>query len=67
MGAALAVGDGPTEAAARLAVPCGGYWGSDWRPDRQACADDDALGQTLDVYWDYELDRAILKKRPDAM
>lgn len=27
---------------------------------RLACADDDAQGQTLDVYWDYELDRRIL-------
>ena len=27
---------------------------------RLACADDDAQGQSLDVYWDYELDRQIL-------
>ena len=27
---------------------------------RLACADDDAQGQTLEVYWDYELDRRIL-------
>ena len=27
---------------------------------RLACADDDAQGQSLDVYWDYELDRKIL-------
>ena len=27
-----------------------------------ACADDDAQGQTLDVYWDYELDRRILEE-----
>jgi superfamily II DNA or RNA helicase len=27
---------------------------------RLACADDDAQGQTLDVFWDYELDRRIL-------
>jgi superfamily II DNA or RNA helicase len=25
-----------------------------------ACADDDAQGQTLDVFWDYEVDRRIL-------
>jgi superfamily II DNA or RNA helicase len=29
---------------------------------RLACADDDAQGQTLDVYWDYELDRRILEE-----
>ncbi len=28
---------------------------------RLACADDDAQGETLDVYWDYELDRRILE------
>ncbi len=28
---------------------------------RLACADDDAQGQSLDVYWDYEIDRQILK------
>lgn len=28
---------------------------------RLACADDDAQGQSLDVYWDYELDRRILE------
>src|SRR4029078_146298 len=27
---------------------------------RLACADDDAQGQTLEVYWDYELDRAVV-------
>jgi superfamily II DNA or RNA helicase len=27
-----------------------------------ACADDDAQGQSLDVFWDYELDRRILKE-----
>jgi hypothetical protein len=27
---------------------------------RLACADDDAQGQALDVFWDYELDRRIL-------
>ena len=27
---------------------------------RLACADDDAQGQTLQVFWDYELDRQIL-------
>ena len=27
---------------------------------RLACADDDAQGQLLDVYWDYEIDRKIL-------
>ena len=37
------------------------------RPDasslvRLACADDDAQGQALDVYWDYELDRRILEE-----
>lgn len=26
-----------------------------------ACADDDAQGQTLDVFWDYEIDRRILQ------
>jgi SNF2 family DNA or RNA helicase len=29
---------------------------------RLACADDDAQGQTLDVYWDYEIDRRILRE-----
>lgn len=29
---------------------------------RLACADDDAQGQTLDVFWDYELDRRILEE-----
>jgi superfamily II DNA or RNA helicase len=29
---------------------------------RLACADDDAQGQSLDVYWDYEPDRRILKE-----
>ncbi|MEP7378008.1 MAG: DISARM system SNF2-like helicase DrmD [Chloroflexota bacterium] len=29
---------------------------------RLACADDDNQGQTLDVYWDYELDRRILEE-----
>lgn len=28
---------------------------------RLACADDDAQGQTLEVYWDYEIDRRILE------
>ncbi len=28
---------------------------------RLACADDDAQGQQLAVYWDYEIDRKILK------
>ena len=28
---------------------------------RLACADDDAQGQSLDVFWDYELDRQILE------
>ncbi|MBF8300347.1 MAG: helicase, superfamily, partial [Acidobacteria bacterium] len=27
-----------------------------------SCADDDAQGQSLDVFWDYELDRQILKE-----
>ena len=27
-----------------------------------ACADDDAQGQTLDVFWDYELDRRVLEE-----
>ena len=27
-----------------------------------ACADDDAQGQTLDVYWDFEIDRRILQQ-----
>ena len=27
---------------------------------RLACADDDAQGQVLDVFWDYEIDRKIL-------
>lgn len=27
-----------------------------------ACADDDAQGQTLEVFWDYELDRRILEE-----
>lgn len=29
---------------------------------RLACADDDAQGQSLDVYWDYEIDRRILEE-----
>src|SRR5450755_3456168 len=29
---------------------------------RLACADDDAQGQALDVFWDYELDRQILEE-----
>src|SRR5262245_19112121 len=29
---------------------------------RLACADDDAQGQTLDVFWNYEIDRQILKE-----
>jgi hypothetical protein len=29
---------------------------------RLACADDDAQGQTLDVFWDYEIDRQILEE-----
>lgn len=28
---------------------------------RLACADDDAQGQTLEVFWNYEIDRQILK------
>ena len=28
---------------------------------RLACADDDAQGQTREVYWDFELDRRILE------
>ena len=29
---------------------------------RLSCADDDAQGQSLDVFWDYELDRWILEE-----
>jgi hypothetical protein len=29
---------------------------------RLSCADDDAQGQTLEVIWDYELDRLILEE-----
>ena len=29
---------------------------------RLSCADDDAQGQSLEVLWDYELDRLILKE-----
>ena len=29
---------------------------------RLACADDDAQGQTLEVFWDYEIDRLILEE-----
>jgi len=29
---------------------------------RLACADDDAQGQSLDVFWEYEIDRWILKE-----
>ena len=29
---------------------------------RLACADDDAQGQSLEVFWSYELDRQILKE-----
>ena len=28
-----------------------------------ACADDDAQGQTLEVYWDFEIDRRILEQK----
>ena len=28
---------------------------------RLACADDDNQGQSLDVFWDYEIDRRILE------
>ncbi len=27
-----------------------------------ACADDDAQGQSLEVFWDYELDRRVLEE-----
>ena len=33
---------------------------------RLACADDDAQGQELEVFWKYELDRAILDDEPWA-
>jgi hypothetical protein len=29
---------------------------------RLACADDDAQGQSLDVFWDYELDRRVIEE-----
>ena len=29
-----------------------------------ACADDDAQGQTLEVYWEFEIDRRILEAEP---
>ena len=29
---------------------------------RLACVDDDAQGQSLDVFWDYALDRQIIKE-----
>ena len=29
---------------------------------RLSCADDDAQGQSLDVLWDYELDRRVLQE-----
>ncbi len=29
---------------------------------RLACAEDDAQGQTLNVFWDYEIDRRILEE-----
>ena len=29
---------------------------------RLACADDEAQGQALDVFWDYELDRRIVEE-----
>ena len=29
---------------------------------RLACADDDAQGQSLELYWDYEIDRTILEE-----
>jgi hypothetical protein len=29
---------------------------------RLACADDDAQGQALEVFWDYEIDRWVLKE-----
>ena len=29
---------------------------------RLSCADDDAQGQSLEVFWDYELDRLILEE-----
>ena len=31
---------------------------------RLACADDDAQGQEIEVFWRYELDRAILNDEP---
>ena len=31
-----------------------------------ACADDDAQGQSLTVFWDYELDRAMLQEEGSA-
>ena len=31
---------------------------------RFACADDDAQGQELEVFWDCELDRAIVNDEP---
>lgn len=31
---------------------------------RLACADDDAQGQVLEVYWDYEIDQRILDEGP---
>ena len=31
-----------------------------------ACADDDAQGQTLEIYWDLEFDRGILQQEPWA-
>src|SRR5213593_1615768 len=29
---------------------------------RLACADDDAQGQSLDVFWDYEIDRRVIEE-----
>ena len=29
---------------------------------RLACVDDDAQGQSVEVYWEYELDRKILEE-----
>lgn len=34
---------------------------------RLACADDDAQGQSLEVFWDYELDRCILEEEGWAL
>ena len=58
--------DRPRSASWSRYVRAVGWWRRSRRPPREsarvslACADDDAQGQTLEVYWDFEIDRRIL-------